>query len=67
MKFQLVSPFTANSYGRQVYVRYHGGLTSPAVYEPVTITGEVGDWTITYQNGTSHKIGWNFILYVQSC
>lgn len=57
---------TANSLARimngQVCLLVGSG--SQKKYEPVTITGEVGDWTLTYQNDRSHKIGWNWTFYV---
>ena len=56
------SPFTCNVRGRQVYILVGSG--SCKKYEPVTITGPVGDWTITYQSGRSHGIGWAWTLYV---
>lgn len=40
------------------------GSGSQKKYEPVTITGDLGDWMLTYQDGRSHKIGWNWTFYV---
>lgn len=66
MKTWQCTPFTANSLVEMVggFVTILVGSGSNKRYEPVTITGEVGDWTITYQDGRSHKIGWNWTLYV---
>lgn len=66
MKTWTCTPFTANNLAKMVngFVTILVGSGSNKRYEPVTITGEVGDWTITYQDGRSHKIGWNWTLYV---
>ncbi len=66
MKTWQCTPFTANSLVEMVggFVAILVGSGSNKRYEPVTITDEVGDWTITYQNGRSHKIGSDYSLYV---
>lgn len=68
MKTWTCTPFTANSLIKMVggFVAILVGSGSDKRYEPVAITGEVGDWTITYLtgDGRSHKIGWNWTLYV---
>lgn len=66
MKSQMVCPNTAESYNRQVYMEFGSG--SFKTLEPVTITRTQGGehpFTITYADGRTHGIGYNWSkLYV---
>lgn len=58
--------FTANEWANRMkgQVCLLVGSGSYKKYEPVTISGDVGDWTITRQSGLSHAIDWAWTFYV---